>query len=104
MLGDLKILLQLEINGSESWKMTVNVKRKLHGVASKILGTITGRTIREETRNPTIKVVDEGAGQKMELAGTRPTHDRSTAWCAKSVKLRQTYSRDAFRRRTKPKY
>ncbi len=53
-------------------KMTEKVKRKLNGAASKMLATITGRTIQEEARSP--------------------------------VKLRQTYTRDAFRRRTKPKH
>ncbi len=47
---------------------------------------------------------DEGAGRKMELAGTRPTHARAPPGAPSPVKLRQTYSRDAFRRRTKPKY
>ncbi len=47
---------------------------------------------------------DEGAGQKMELAGTRPTHARAAPGAPSPVKLRQTYSRDAFRRRTKSKY
>ncbi len=47
---------------------------------------------------------DEDAGQKMELAGTRPTHARAPAGAPSPVKLRQTYPRDAFRRRTKSKY
>ncbi len=37
--------------------MTEKVKRKLDGAASKMLATITGRTIQEEARNPTINVV-----------------------------------------------
>ncbi len=41
---------------------------------------------------------------KMELAGTRPTHSRAPPGAPSPVKLCQTYSRDAFRRRTKPKY
>ncbi len=69
-----------------------------------MLATITGRTIQEEARNPTVKRNDEGAGQKMELAGTRPTHARAPPGAPSPVKLRQTYSRDAFRRRTKSKY
>ncbi len=53
--------------GCESWKMTENVKRKLNGAASKMLATITRRTIQEEARNPTINVVmkrgtEDGAG------------------------------------------
>ncbi len=40
--------------GCESWKMTEKVKRKLDSAASKMLATITGRTIQEEARNPTI--------------------------------------------------
>ncbi len=47
---------------------------------------------------------DEGAGQNMELAGTRPTHAKEPPSAPSPVKLCQTYSRDAFRRRTKPKY
>ncbi len=58
----------------------------------------------EEARNPTIKRSDQGAGQKMELAGTRPTHARAPPGAPSPVKLCQTYSRDAFRRRTKSKY
>ncbi len=57
--------------------MTEKVKRKLNGAASKMLATITGRTIDEEARNPTNKRSDEGPGQKMELAGARPTHARA---------------------------
>ncbi len=37
---------------------------------------------------------------KMELAGTRPTHARAPPGAPSPVKLRQTYPRDAFRRRT----
>ncbi len=44
------------------------------------------------------------AGQKMELAGTRPTHARAPPGAPSPVKLRQTSSRDAFRRRNKSKY
>ncbi len=47
---------------------------------------------------------DEGAGQKMELTGTRPTHARAPPGAPSPVKLRQTYTRDAFRRRTKYKH
>ncbi len=42
--------------------------------------------------------------QKMELAGTRPTHARAPPGAPSHAKLRQTYPRDAFRRRTKSKY
>ncbi len=67
----------------ESWKMTEKVKRKLNGAASKILATITGRTIKEEARNPTISVVvkrgtEDGAGWDTSYAC------QSTAWYAKS--------------------
>ncbi len=37
--------------------MTEKVKRKLNGAASRMLATITGRTIQEEARNPAINVV-----------------------------------------------
>ncbi len=47
---------------------------------------------------------DERAGQKMELAGTRPTHARAPVGALSLVKRRQTYSRDVSPRRTKPKY
>ncbi len=56
--------------------MTEKVKRKLNGAASKMFVTITSRTIQEEARNPTIDVVMK-RGQKMELAGTCPTHARA---------------------------
>ncbi len=47
---------------------------------------------------------DEGPGQKMELTGTCPKRARAPPGAPSPVKLRQTYSRDAFRRLTKPKY
>ncbi len=37
--------------------MTEKVKRKLNGAASKMLATITGKTIQEEAPNPTMNVV-----------------------------------------------
>ncbi len=37
--------------------MTEKVKRKFDGAASKMLATITGRTIEEDARNPAINVV-----------------------------------------------
>ncbi len=37
----------------------------------------------------------------MELAETRPTHARAPPGAPSPDKLRQTYPRDAFRRRTK---
>ncbi len=40
----------------------------------------------------------------MELAGTRPAHTRAPRGSPSSVKLRQTYPREAFRRHTKSKY
>ncbi len=69
--------------GCESWKITEKVKRKLNGTASKMLATITGRTIQEEARNPTVNVVmkrgiEDGAGWDTFYAC------QSTAWCAKS--------------------
>ncbi len=83
--------------------MTEKVKRKLNGAASKMLATITGRTIQEEARNPFYKRSDEGKGQKMELAGhvlRMPEHRlvrQVLLNCARPT-------RDAFRRRTKYKY
>ncbi len=69
-----------------------------------MLATITGRTIQEEARNPTINVVmrpgtEDGAGWDTSYACQRVPPGAQSP-----VKLRQTYSRDAFRRRTKPKY
>ncbi len=90
--------------GCESRKSTEKVKRKLKSAASKMLATITGRTIQEEDRNPTINVVTKAAGQKMELAGTRPTHARAPPGTPSPGNLCQTYSQDAFRRRTKSEY
>ncbi len=40
----------------------------------------------------------------MEPAGTGPMHARAPPGAPSPVKLRETYSRDAFRRRTKSKY
>ncbi len=65
------------------------------GASLRLLGTITGRTTLEEAQNC--------AGQKMELAGTLPTHAKAPPGAQRPVQLRQTYSRDAFRKRTKPK-
>ncbi len=84
--------------GCESWKMTEKVKRKLNGAASKMLATITSRTIQEEARL-TINVemrlgTEDGAGWDKSYACQTP------AGAPSPVKLRQTYSRDAFRRRT----
>ncbi len=84
----------------ESWKMTEKVKRKLNGAASKMLATITGRTIQEEARNPTINVVMKARYRRWSWLGhvlRMPEHR-----LVRQV-LRQTYSRDAFRRRTKPR-
>ncbi len=50
---------------------------------------ILNSPIQEEARNPTIKRSDEGAGQKMELAGTRPKHARAPPGATSPVKLRQ---------------
>ncbi len=90
--------------GCESWKMTEKVKRKLNGAASKMLAAITGRTIQEEARNPTINAVMKARDRIWELTETRSTHARAPPGAPIPDKLRQTYSRDAFRRRAKPKY
>ncbi len=79
--------------------MTEKVKRKLNGAASKMLTTHPGRSPKSYYKRS-----DEGAGQKMELAGTRPTHARAPPGAQSPVKLRQTYPRDAFRKHTKSKY
>ncbi len=84
--------------------MTEKVKRKLNGTTSKMLATITGRTIQEESPKSYYKRSDIGAGQKMKLAETRPTHAGAPPGTPSPVKLCQTNSRDAFRRRTEPKY
>ncbi len=55
--------------GCESWKMTEKVKRKLNGAASKMLATITGRTIQEEARNPTINVVIKARDRRWSWLG-----------------------------------
>ncbi len=48
-----------------------------------MLAPITGRTIQEEARNPTVNVA-MNAGQKMELGWDTSYAYQSTAWCAKS--------------------
>ncbi len=54
--------------GCKSWKMT-KVKRKLNGAASKMLATITGRTIQEEARYPTINVVIKARDRRWSWLG-----------------------------------
>ncbi len=49
--------------------MTEKVKHKLNGAASKMLATITGRTIQEEARNPTINVVMKAQDRTRSLLG-----------------------------------
>ncbi len=79
--------------------MTEKVKSKLHGAASKMLANYPGRSLKSYYKRS-----DEGAEQKMELAGTRPMHSRSPPDPLSPVKLRQIYSGDAFRRGTKSEY
>ncbi len=81
--------------------MTEKVKRKLNGAASKNARADHEQDLPGRRLKSYYKRSDEGAGQKIELAGTRPTHAKAPP---SPVKLRQTYSRDAFHRRTKPKY
>ncbi len=50
-------MISILLYGCESRKMTEKVKRKLNPATSKMLPTITGRTIQEEARNPKINVV-----------------------------------------------
>ncbi len=51
--------------------MTEKVKRKLNSAASKMLAMITGQNHPERSPKSYYKRSDEGARQKMELAGTR---------------------------------
>ncbi len=90
--------------GCESWKITEKVKRKLNGAASKNARDDHGQNHPGGSPKSYYKRSDEGAGQKMELAGTRPTHARAPPGAPSPVTLRETYPRDAFRRRSKSKY
>ncbi len=40
--------------GCESWKLTAQARRKVSGTLPKMLSRITGRTIAEEAREPTL--------------------------------------------------
>ncbi len=57
------------LNGCESWKMTEKVERKLYGAVSKMLATIAGRTIQEESRNTTGNVVMKARDGRWSCAG-----------------------------------
>ncbi len=70
--------------GCESWKMTENEKRKLSWTASKMLATITGRSIQEEARNPTINVVMTSRDRNRSWLGHTSYECHSTVWYAKS--------------------
>ncbi len=70
----------------------------LKDATSKILPTITSRIIQEEALNTNYK------RSELELAVTLPAHARAPPDAPSPLKRRHTYSRDAFRRRTKPKY
>ncbi len=59
------------------------MEKVIDGAASKNARDDNGQN-QEEARNPTSKRSDEGAGQKMELAGTRPGACQSNAWYVKS--------------------
>ncbi len=54
--------------------MTEKVKPKLNGAASKMLATITGRTIQEEARNLTINIVMKA-------------HDRRWSWLGHVLRM-----------------
>ncbi len=91
--------------GCESWKMTEKVKRKLNSAASKMLATITGRTIQEEARNPTINVVMKARDRRWKLAGTRPTHARAPPGAPSPVKTASDLPHETlFADVTKSKY
>ncbi len=49
--------------------MAEKVKRKLNGAASKMLATITGRTIQEEARNRTINVAMKARDRRWSWLG-----------------------------------
>ncbi len=49
--------------------MTEKVKRKLNSAASMMLATITGRTMEEEARNPTIHVVMKARDRRWSWLG-----------------------------------
>ncbi len=83
--------------------MTEKVKRKLNGAASKMLATITGRTIQQEARNPTINAVMKARDRRWSWLG-HVLRMPETPGAPSPVKLRRTYTRDAVRRRTNYKY
>ncbi len=62
--------------GCESWKLTAQARRKLNGTMSKILSRITGRTIADEAREPTLDVV-------------MPARDRRSNWLGHTLRLEE---------------
>ncbi len=55
--------------GCESWKLTQAVLRKLNSTASKTLSRITGGTIADEARQPSVDVVMRARDQRWNWLG-----------------------------------
>ncbi len=55
--------------GCESWKLTQAARRKLNSTASKMLSRITGRTIADEAREPSVDVVMRARDQRWNWLG-----------------------------------
>ncbi len=61
----------------ESWKLTQAVRRKLKSTASKILSTITWRTIADEARQPLSGCCDARKRPALELTGPHSQNGRA---------------------------
>ena len=57
------------IYASEAWLLTTRMKQKINGVSSKMLSTISKRTIHEEARAPTFNVVSDVLDRRWEFLG-----------------------------------
>ncbi len=55
--------------GCESCKLAAQARRKLNGTASKMLSRITGRTIADEAREPTLDVMMRAGGRRWNWLG-----------------------------------
>ncbi len=86
--------------GCESWKMTEKVKRKLNGAASKNARDDHGQNHPGRSPKSYYKRSDEARDRRWSWLGHVLRMPEHRLVRQVLVKLRQTYPRDAFRRRT----
>ncbi len=78
----LRLLKELDLRcGCESWKLTKHIRRKLNGTASNMLSRISGRTVAEDPRKPTLDVVmRDGTGHILRLEKHRAIRKVLLSW------------------------